>query len=101
TTPDITGTWAEIFPLLLGPESKKAAQEIKSLGIPAPDEIGFELTNSNGEVIAEAEMAWIEMKTVFLIPEQMSFAQIFTNNDWIVLTSESPITLNSFQGRIL
>ena len=48
---------------------------------PVPD-AGFELTDSTGEVIAEAELGWPETHIAFLDLAQMDYAAAFEGSGW-------------------
>ena len=65
--------WAEIIELLFDDEAKAFVEVVKSLGIPAPaaDDIGYELTGDDGEVVATIEIAWSEKKIGFMTTEQL------------------------------
>jgi DEAD/DEAH box helicase domain-containing protein len=51
-----------------------------------PPEIGFELINSKGEIVAEAELAWIANKIAVLSETQTEHLGIFKSDDWEVFT---------------
>lgn len=65
--------WAEIIELLFDDEAKAFVEVVKSLGITAPtaDDIGYELTGDDGEVVATIEIAWSEKKIGFMTTEQL------------------------------
>jgi DEAD/DEAH box helicase domain-containing protein len=50
---------------------------------PVP-EAGYELQNSEGEIIASAELAWEELKIAFLLDEELEFESRFVNAQWKV-----------------
>ena len=50
--------------------------------------VGFEL-DKNGEIIAEAELAWEENKLVILTEEQIDYKEIFEANSWLVFDDKS------------
>jgi DEAD/DEAH box helicase domain-containing protein len=45
-------------------------------------EVGYELEGQEGEVIATAELAWIELKIVFLLEEEQAFESKFNEAGW-------------------
>lgn len=69
---------------LLGPEMIQALVES---GFPAPS-VGYELTNEEGEILADAELAWPSKQIVLLLPEQQSAATLFESMGWFVIVSE-------------
>ncbi len=72
--PDL-GAWAEAISLA-DPKVHPTMEELAAKGIPPP-EVGFELAGPEGEVVAEAELAWeTERGAVLLAPEaQQPFAE--------------------------
>lgn len=50
---------------------------------PVP-EAGYELQNSEGEIIASAELAWEKLKIAFLLDEELEFESRFVNAQWKV-----------------
>ena len=70
--PDDTA-WNAIMELLFDDDAKAFAESAKSEGIPAPseDDIGYEVTSDDGEVIATVEIAWPDRKVGFMTVDQM------------------------------
>ena len=96
-TPD-TSAWDEIYDYLDDVE-KACATEMMNNGIPAPDEIGYELvSNSNGAVIGEASMAWTDKKVVLLLPEQEEYNDTFKEEGFTVLLTNEKLTADKFGG---
>jgi hypothetical protein len=52
-------------------------------GFVPPDEVGFEL-EENGDVVAEAELAWSQAKLVLLMKEHMSSSEVWQAYGWKV-----------------
>ena len=67
----------------LGP----ALRELMDAGSTPPDEVGFEL-EVEGEVIAEAELAWRASKLVLLMPENAYGLSVWQANGWNTLVAE-------------
>jgi len=63
-----------------------------SSGVSVPTTVGSELMGSDGDIIAKAELAWENEKTVFLRSDQCDFKKIWEEKGWRVLTEETPIT---------
>jgi DEAD/DEAH box helicase domain-containing protein len=56
-------------------------------GIIPPDEVGFEV-EEDGNVVAEAELAWSDMKLVLLMPEHTYCSATWQAKGWKPLTAE-------------
>lgn len=50
-------------------------------GLSPPDEVGYELEQA-GDVVAEAELAWVAQKRVLLMPAQADSAAVWQANGW-------------------
>jgi DEAD/DEAH box helicase domain-containing protein len=93
--------WTEIInECIFDSEIKQAAREMMARQIPQPPTLGFELANPAGTVVAEAEMAWPDLKIVFLSPEQANFKRIFSAMGWKTFDALNPLTLSPFEGRL-
>jgi DEAD/DEAH box helicase domain-containing protein len=58
--------------------------KLKENGWPIP-EAGYELEGTDGEIVGSAELAWVDLKLAFLVEEELSFEQSFTNAGWKTL----------------
>ena len=67
------------------------ADECKARGIPAPEEAGYELADTSGEVIAEIELAWIEKKIGFMTEEQAADIEKAKASGWKIFTVSDEI----------
>lgn len=56
-------------------------------GLPPPDEVGYEL-DQGSEVIAEAELAWLQRKLVILMPVHADSSSVWESNGWKVVVAE-------------
>ena len=56
-------------------------------GLVPPDEVGFEL-EKDGEVIAEAELAWLNRKVVLMMPEHFDRSDVWQSQGWHVVVAE-------------
>ena len=83
--------WGEIKGMLFDDESKAIADECRSRGIPAPEEVGFELAEINGEVIAEIELAWTGRKIGYMTAEQLSDKEKAEEAGWKIFTTSDEI----------
>jgi len=57
---------------------------LQAEGLPLPDEVGFELPE-NGDVIAEAELAWVQQQLVVLLPHQAEYQPVWSAKGWCVV----------------
>ena len=60
---------------------------LSAQGIPAP-EVGFELTDAAGEVVAESELAWEAKQIAVLLPDYNK--QPFVEAGWLVFLPDDP-----------
>ena len=81
---DINDPWSEVKSMLFDEESIALVDLLKRANVQVPDEVGFELTDDSGEVIAEIELAWIDKKVAFLTTEQESDSVMIEKMGWNV-----------------
>lgn len=97
--PAISDEWAELIELEVIDES--LAFSMMELNLSAP-EIGFSLVSAEGEIIAEAEYAWVEEKVAVLLPEMNAFKELFVDKGWRVvvdaLTGQTLQKIKQFVG---
>ena len=60
---------------------------LMNAGLPAPDEVGYEL-ESAGEIVAEAELAWLTRKLVLLRLDQAEQAGVWHAKGWRSVVAE-------------
>ncbi|MFH1621629.1 MAG: DEAD/DEAH box helicase [Candidatus Omnitrophota bacterium] len=77
---DLAREWQEITELA-GDEFKALIEELLKEKVTIP-EVGYELQLDNGEIIAEAELAWESKKIAILSDKQNSYKEIFTQYKW-------------------
>ena len=65
-------------------------REVASLGVRPPDIVGYELANTGGTVVAEAELAWTECRVALLREDQRAGRRAFEDAGWSVLDHQSP-----------
>ena len=71
---------------LAAPEVHLLLGELSARGAPVP-EVGFELLDARGAVLAEAELGWPAYELAVLLPDQESHATAFERARWRVFTS--------------
>lgn len=90
--------WDEVISLLFDEETKGFANKLRNLGIQAPDEVGYELTNASGEIIATIELAWTKRRIGFLTEEQIGDKSSLVAMGWKILELNGDIDLSLFGG---
>ena len=90
--------WAEDLEYI-DDSAKAMADKLIAISAPAPSSVGYELEDSMGAGIAEAEMAWEEKKIVYLLPDQEAYRSIFENQGWAVITDTTEPAITIFEGR--
>lgn len=96
---DIFGTkskWDEILELT-DPAFHGLIRKIAERACPVP-EAGFEFVDEKGQIVAEAELGWIEKKMAFLLSRQIEFLTIFQQAGWEV--AEIDEVLNNLEKYI-
>ena len=82
----VSAEWAD--PISLAPEGlRPTMRELATQGFPPP-EVGFELMNPSGHVIAEAELAWEPSRVAVLLPHQDQ--KSFVDAAWRTFQAEDP-----------
>ena len=79
---EINSGWEEVRELI-DSAFRELVDKFVEKGLPVP-EVGYELTNDSGEVIAEVELAWPERKVAIVLPEQIDHGNVFEKNGWDV-----------------
>ena len=101
TRPDLTETvsdpWSETIELLFDDEAKRLVETLRGLGV-KPDEVGYELTDDTGEVIATVELAWPERKVGYLVEEQLDDKDKLTALGWTIIDDVDHVDSTIFGG---
>ena len=84
------GEWAEAVDLAAS-ALQSAMREFAGQGLPAP-QVGFELTDADGRVVAEAELAW-EAERLAVIWEAQDGAR-FDHAGWQTFAADDPALCN-------
>ncbi len=90
--------WGNIKELLFDDEAIDMATKLHDLGIAAPDEVGYDLIDTSGEVIATIELAWTAQKVGFLTEEQSEDKGKLEAIGWKILTDFDEIDVKLFGG---
>jgi DEAD/DEAH box helicase domain-containing protein len=81
------GAWSEVMEQAM--ESlHPGLEKLVKLGIPVPDQIGFEL-DQDGEVVAECELAWTNQKLALLLEPHRPTAAAWKQAGWRVVHDEA------------
>ena len=92
----VSGEWAESISLAV-PELHPTMRELAGKRVPPP-EVGFELTNSSGQVIAEAELAWEARRVAILLPDQDHIP--FDEAGWRALQADDPALASTLDASL-
>lgn len=88
--------WAEMREMML-PEVQPIFDEMLTAGFPLPSDVGFELIDSEGTVIGQAEIVWEAVKVAYLLSDQSQFQTVFEKNGWKVISSVSGCNKTIFE----
>lgn len=72
---------------------------LASRGLLLPDEVGYELPDDNGDIVAEAELAWREAMIVLLLEHQSDYEMVWNQLGWKVVL-ESPVWAEDVEALI-
>ena len=72
---------------LFDDDSKDVARRCDELGIPVPEDVGYEAVDDGDEVVAVFELSWTSRKIAYLTAEQFDEAKKSELNDWILCTT--------------
>ena len=67
------------------------ADKLREHGISTPDEIGYEITDQYGEVVAEIELAWINKKIGFMTDDKIDHRRKAEEKGWKILDTADEI----------
>ena len=101
TRPDLTAAqadpWAEVIDLLFDEEAKALAEKLKNFGV-EPCEVGYELADNSGEVLATIELAWPNLKVGYLTAEQREDKVKLEAHGWSIIDNIETVDPNMFGG---
>ncbi|WP_031432528.1 hypothetical protein [Methylomarinum vadi] len=86
TTEDSGDAWDELLADAVSDEERALIVLLSSLGVEIPI-LGYELENEEGEVLAEAFLAWTNQKIAVLFDDVLEDQSVFTAMGWTVFTS--------------
>jgi DEAD/DEAH box helicase domain-containing protein len=66
-------------------EVREGLRQLVTQGCPLP-QVAFELQDGQGEIVAEAELAWPERRVAGLLREQEVFSAVFEASGWTTIT---------------
>lgn len=70
-------------------EAQIMIEKMITAGIKAPSVVGYELEDSSGVTIGEAELAWEKERIVYLLPAQEQYSTAFRAAGWKVITNDN------------
>lgn len=70
-------------------------------GVVPPDEIGYEIADGDGQIIAEAELAWSAAKVALLLAAHAEYEPVWRELGWrtVIADGDWPTALASLLGR--
>lgn len=80
------GAWEDVINQAMG-VLEDGLRVLMNVGLPPPDEIGYELEEA-GEVVAEAELVWIQRKVALLMPAHEDFQAVWETKGWKTVVAE-------------
>jgi len=87
----LNNAWAEILAQVLNP-LKPGLTELAHAGASTP-EVGLELADEQGRVLADSELTWSKAKVALLRPDQDDMAMIWLSAGWHVVLLDESFTL--------
>ena len=87
----VSGAWQEVMDQAQSPLRPGLAALAKA-GAALP-EVGMELADDKGRVIADAELTWGEERVVLLRPDQSDLAEVWQAQSWVVSQLDESLTL--------
>jgi hypothetical protein len=91
--------WSDRLEEIIDEECRRIVEKYVEKGIRQSDCIGFDLTNDQGEVIAEAEVAWEQEMVALLRADQQAFGEVFEVAGWKVYKAVSGIVAEVEEAR--
>ena len=89
--PSVSGAWQEVMDQAQ-PPLKSGLAELAKAGAALP-EVGMELADDRGRVLADAELTWGEKRVVLLRSDQSDLAGVWHAQAWVVCQLDDSLTL--------
>lgn len=83
--------WEEVLGLLFDENTLRIAKELQANGVSAPEEVGIEILDEVGAVMAEIELAWTGKKVGYMIDEKIDNKRKVENAGWIICSTAEEI----------
>lgn len=90
-SPALSGAWQEVLVQTLKPMQPGMAR-LAEAGAELP-EVGLELADDKGKVVADAELGWSTVKIVVLRDDQADMADAWVSQGWTVLQLSEPLEM--------
>ena len=81
--------WRPIKALALE-ELHTGLDQLMKAGAPLPDHVGYELASDSGEVVAEGELVWEDLRLVVLATHQEGMRAVWELAGWTVINASEP-----------
>lgn len=88
----VSAHWQAVLDNVFKP-LRSGLEQLATLGVDAPD-VGMELTNDKGRVLADAELCWPTLKWALLRADQHDLAAIWQTHGWRTWTLDEQMGLN-------
>jgi DEAD/DEAH box helicase domain-containing protein len=89
--PAVSGAWQDVMDQVQTP-LRPGLAALANMGAAVP-EVGAELADDRGRVVADAELAWSEKRVVLLRPDQSDLAEVWQVQIWVVCQLDDGLTL--------
>lgn len=93
TVAAVEDTWRDVLTQLFDESALEYAKHLILLQVKAPSIIGFELLDTKGAVICEAEMVWEDEKIAVVLPHQLEGKVHFEQQGWTAISIEDEFPL--------
>jgi len=88
---EIPEAWNEVKELLFDDESKAILDACRTHGLPVPEDVGYELVDEAGEVVAELEIVWVSKKIGYMTEDQKINMESAKALGWRIFTMREEI----------
>lgn len=89
--PAVDGAWQEVMDQVQ-PALTPGLAVLAKMGAALP-EVGTELADDKGRVIADAELTWGDMRVALLRPDQSDLAEVWHTQTWLVCQLDQSLTI--------
>ena len=84
--------------MLVDDKAISFAKKLSAAGVRVADEIGLEVVDEADNVVANAEIAWLDAKICYLTEEQKVDKDALVALGWMIIDDETDINTIDFGG---